>query len=229
MLNGLATFRNRRGLSEAELAEQLDVSRQTIVAIEKGKYDPSLPLAKEIARFFRVAVEDVFPANLEEAVATRATFVMTDLVGSTTLVQKLGEQYVELLRRHRELLIDVFTGHGGRVVDDTGDACFAVFDDPAPAIQAALAVQNSVASESWPGEVKLRVRIGIHTGEAYAVGNRFVGLAVHEAARVCETAEGGQILLSESTATAGSTEPLRDGGQHDLQGVGKRRLYVVGE
>lgn len=226
MLNVLRSFRERRGLSESELADELEVSRQTIVSLEKGKYDPSLPLAKQIARLFRVAVEDVFPADTEEAVLTRATFLMTDIEGSTSLVTSLGERYVELLRRHRELLIDVFTSRGGRVVDDTGDAAFAVFASPPEAIAAAMAAQASVAATRWPGEASLRIRIGIHSGEAFAVGNRFVGLAVHETARVCAEASGGQILVSEAAAGDGGTA-LRDSGSRELQGLGPRRLYVV--
>lgn len=62
--NRLAVCRDRRGLSHAELAGELSVSRQTVVSIETGKYDPSLPLASAIARSFRVAIVDVFPAAL---------------------------------------------------------------------------------------------------------------------------------------------------------------------
>jgi class 3 adenylate cyclase len=226
MLNKLRTFRERRGVSESELANELDVSRQTITAIERGKYDPSLPLASAIARFFRVAIEDVFPFSTMDIVRTVATFVMTDIVDSTELVQQLGEPYVEVLGRQRELLCDVFTDHGGRVVDDTGDANFAVFERPADAINAAMAAQRAVGAESWPHGCDLRIRIGIHTGEAYAVGNRFVGLAVHEAARVCQAASGGQVLVSEGAAQAGGAE-VKDAGQHDLDGVGRRRLYAV--
>src|ERR1041385_516714 len=116
MLNRLKLFRQRRNLTEAKLADALNVSRQTVVSIEKGKYDPSLPLAKEIARFFRVAVEDIFPAATGDTVRTTATFVMTDIVRSTELVQTLGERYVDVLRRHREILIEIFTTNGGRVV-----------------------------------------------------------------------------------------------------------------
>ena len=226
MLNKLRSFRERRGLSEAELAMQLEVSKQTITSIERGKYDPSLPLASAIARFFRVAIEDVFPFASNEIVRTVATFLMTDIVESTELAHRLGESYVDVLGRQRELLCDVFTDHGGRVVDDTGDANFAVFETPGEAISAAMVAQRAVGAEPWPQGCDLRIRIGIHTGEAYAVGNRFVGLAVHEAARVCQAAEGGQVLVSEGAAQAGGAEMV-DTGNHDLDGVGTRRLYAV--
>ncbi len=53
-------LREKRGMTQEELARALGVTRQTIIAIEKGKYDPSLKLALKIARFFGVRVEDVF-------------------------------------------------------------------------------------------------------------------------------------------------------------------------
>jgi class 3 adenylate cyclase len=230
MENRLKEFRERQGANESDLAEVLDVSRQTIVSIEKGKYDPSLPLAKAIARHFLVAVEDIFPTPPADAVLTHATFVMTDIEGSTALVQRLGESYVELLRKHRDLIVETFMSHAGRIVDDTGDAAFAAFNDPDDAIRASLAAQRAVAAAEWPGGVQLKIRIGIHTGEAFLVGNRFVGLAVHEAARVCDSASGGQILVSEAAATESDElerETFSKSADYNLHGVGDRRLYIV--
>jgi len=60
MRNLLKVLRAQHDLSQAALAEQLDVSRQTVNAIEKGKYDPSLPLALKIGRLFDKPVEDIF-------------------------------------------------------------------------------------------------------------------------------------------------------------------------
>jgi DNA-binding NarL/FixJ family response regulator len=66
-------------------------------------------------------------------------------------------------------------------------------------VDAAVAAQRALAEHGWPNDVELRVRIGIHTGEASLVGDQFVGLAVHRAARICDAGHGGQILLSETT------------------------------
>lgn len=228
--NRLADFRERRGVSQAELAGALDVSRQTIASIEKGKYAPTLPLAKALAAYFHVAVEDIFPTPSTEVVLEKATFVMTDIEGSTRLVQRLGRDFVELLQQHRSLIVETFMEHGGRIVDDTGDAAFAAFDDPDDAIRASLAVQRALAAATWPGGVELKVRIGIHTGEAFRVGNRYVGLAVHEAARVCSSASGGQILVSEAVATeSDEVEPkwFASSASYELKDVGDRRLWVV--
>ena len=60
MQSHLRELRERRGWSQGELAEQLDVSRQTVNAIETGKYDPSLPLAFRIARLFGQSIETIF-------------------------------------------------------------------------------------------------------------------------------------------------------------------------
>ena len=60
MKNKLRDLRDRHAWSQGDLAERLDVSRQTINAIETGKYDPSLPLAFRIARLFRQPIESIF-------------------------------------------------------------------------------------------------------------------------------------------------------------------------
>ena len=138
---------------------------------------------------------------------------MTDIVDSTELVQQLGEPYVEVLGRQRELLCDVFTDHGGRVVDDTGDANFAVFERPADAINAAMAAQRAVGAEPWPQGCDLRIRIGIHTGEAYAVGNRFVGTRRPRGGARVPGRAGGQVLVSEGAAQAGGAEREVDAGR----------------
>ncbi|ELK44712.1 helix-turn-helix transcriptional regulator [Halobacillus sp. ACCC02827] len=60
MKNHLVAYRKKHQLSQDRLAEKLGVSRQTIISIEKGRYDPSLPLAFKIARIFQAAIEDIF-------------------------------------------------------------------------------------------------------------------------------------------------------------------------
>ena len=60
MNNRLRELRETQGWSQGELAEQLEVSRQTVNALETGKYDPSLPLAFRIARLFALRIEDMF-------------------------------------------------------------------------------------------------------------------------------------------------------------------------
>ena len=63
MRNDVRERRTAKGLSQAELAERMDVSRQTINSIETDRYTPSLPLAIALARFFGVTVEEIFHAD----------------------------------------------------------------------------------------------------------------------------------------------------------------------
>jgi predicted ATPase/class 3 adenylate cyclase len=130
------------------------------------------------------------------------TFVMTDIEGSTRLFRELGERYVELLAIHQTLLRGPCKRYGGVEVGTEGDALFFVFPDASEAVAACLEGQRALAAHPWPPGVELRVRIGLHTGEAVPAGNDYVDLAVHQAARISSGAHGGQVLLSEATATA---------------------------
>ena len=130
------------------------------------------------------------------------TFVMTDIEGSTRLFRELGDRYVEVLATHQALLRGTFTNHRGVEVGAEGDALFFVFADASEAVAACLEGQRALAAQPWPPGVELRVRIGMHTGEARPVRNDYVDLAVHQAARISAGAHGGQVLLSQATAAA---------------------------
>ncbi len=67
MNNHIKALRAERGWSQAELADMLDVSRQSVNAIETGRYDPSLPLAFAIARLFQLPIESIFIPDQESA------------------------------------------------------------------------------------------------------------------------------------------------------------------
>ena len=130
------------------------------------------------------------------------TFVMTDIEGSTRLFRELGERYVEVLATHQALLRGPFSNHGGVEAGAEGDALFFVFPDASEAVAACLEGQRALTAHPWPPGVELRVRIGMHTGEARPVQNDYVELAVHQAARISAGAHGGQVLLSQATAAA---------------------------
>lgn len=130
------------------------------------------------------------------------TFAMTDIEGSTRLFRELGESYVELLATHQAVLRRPFIHHGGVEVGTEGDALFFVFADAAAAVAACLQGQRALATHPWPPGAEVRVRIGVHTSEAKPVGHDYVDLAVHQVARISAGAHGGQVLLSEATATA---------------------------
>src|SRR5207302_1935669 len=87
-------------------------------------------------------------------------------------------------------------------VGTEGDALFFAFSDAPGAVAACLDGQRALAAHPWPPGVEVRVRIGVHTSEARPVGHDYVDLAVHQVARISAGAHGGQVLLSEATATA---------------------------
>ena len=136
--------------------------------------------------------------------------LFTDVEGSTRLLHELGaEAYAEALTEHRRVVREVFAAEGGVEVDTQGDAFFYVFADARAAVAAAMAA--NVALE--PSLV--RIRMGLHTGEALLTGEGYVGEDVHLGARIASAGHGGQVLVSAATRA------LLDGGVTDL---GEHRL-----
>jgi DNA-binding NarL/FixJ family response regulator/class 3 adenylate cyclase len=155
--------------------------------------------------------------TIDEPTAT-VTFLFSDVEGSTALLRKLRERYVAVMSDHEQLLREAWGRAGGRELDADGDSFFVAFRRPRNAVDAAVAAQRAVATHPWPDGVDLRVRIGIHTGEASVAGDQYVGLAVHRAARICDVGHGGQILLSETTRS------LLEDEEEELEGVEVRDL-----
>ncbi len=150
------------------------------------------------------------------------TFLFTDVEGSTRLLHALGEQYGDALAQHRELFRAVARENGGVEVDTQGDAFFVAFTRARDAVSAAAEAQRAFAGHSWPNDMELRVRMGVHTGEPTATAEGYVGVDVHRGARVCAAAHGGQVLLSQPTRDLLVDEPLeglslRDLGEHRLK------------
>lgn len=160
---------------------------------------------------------------MTELPAGTLTFVFSDVEGSTRLLRQLGERYAPVVADHQRLMREAFTGHGGREVDAQGDSFFVAFARPRDAVLAALGAQRSLSEHEWPAQAELRVRIGIHTGPAEVVGERYVGLAVHRAARICSLGHGGQILLSQATVSVLEDE-LEELLDVELRDLGEQRL-----
>jgi predicted ATPase/class 3 adenylate cyclase len=125
------------------------------------------------------------------------TFLFTDIEGSTRLVQDLGPAYRDVLERHQSLLRDAFSR--GVEVGTEGDSFFVAFASATDAVAAAAAGQLALAAEAWPEGHPVRVRMGLHTGQANPGADGYVGYDVHRAARIAAAGHGGQVLLSEST------------------------------
>ena len=148
-------------------------------------------------------------------------------------MQQLGQGYVELQMVHHELLREAFRSNEGRELRTEGDSFFCVFASALDACHAAAAAQQSFAEHRWPEGGALRVRIGLHTGEAPLMGDEYIGLDVHHAARIAGAAYGGQVLVSEATqALVAGRLPerlqLRDLGLHRLRDLaGTEHLYQL--
>ncbi len=155
------------------------------------------------------------------------TFLFTDIEGSTQLLNRLGDRYAHVLMRHRELVDQAITAHEGVVVRTEGDAFFAAFQKASTAVAAAIAAQHDLTKEPWPPNSPLRVRMGLHSGEADLVRGDYVGLSVHVAARVSAAANGGQILITEATAELAGNPDTSDLGRHVLKDVGDFRLLQL--
>jgi predicted ATPase/class 3 adenylate cyclase/transcriptional regulator with XRE-family HTH domain len=150
------------------------------------------------------------------------TFLFTDIAGSTRLLQRLRSHYAEALTTHQRLLRTAFTAHGGYEVDTQGDSFFIAFPSALEALQAAVDATRTLAEQAWPEEVAVLVRMGLHSGVPQLVGERYVGLDVHRAARIAAAGHGGQILLSAATAELVRHDlpdgvSLRDLGSHRLK------------
>jgi predicted ATPase/class 3 adenylate cyclase len=157
------------------------------------------------------------------------TLLFSDIEGSTRLLRRSGEAYAGLLAEHRRLLREAFERFGGHVLDSEGDAFFVAFASADDAASAAAEAQTVLAGYEWPGEHEIRVRMGLHTGEPRAVDGRYVGLDVHQAARVMAVGHGGQVVLSESTRVLlDERVALRDLGSHRLKDFsGAQRLFQL--
>jgi class 3 adenylate cyclase len=160
------------------------------------------------------------------------TFLFSDVEASTSLLQRVGsEAFAAMLARHTRLLAEVCAARGGSVVDTQGDSCMLVFESASEALIAAVQAQRAIADEPWPEP--LLVRMGLHTGEAAVVEGRYVGVAVHRAARICAAAAGGQVLVSATArdVAADALPPslaFEDFGRRKLKGLdGLERLFVL--
>jgi len=156
--------------------------------------------------------------------------MMTDIEGSTALVHRLGEEYGDLLDGVRNLVRESVLRNQGHEVDSRADEFFAVFVDPGSAVRAASEIQRELKTRSWPLDLPVRVRIGIHHGRPTRRGNGYLGIAVHTAARLCATAKGGQIVASAEVREAikGSGVRFKSLGLVSLPGLPEARsLYQV--
>lgn len=153
-----------------------------------------------------------------------ATVLFTDIVGSTEHAQALGDRsWRDLLERHHAVVRNELTRFRGREIDTAGDGFFAAFDGPARAIRCALAIRGAAS------ELGLELRAGLHTGECELLGDKIAGIAVHTGARVAARAGPNEVLVSGTVRdlVSGSGIAFEDRGEHELKGIGPRRVFAV--
>ncbi len=159
------------------------------------------------------------------------TLLFSDIEGSTALLERAGEQWPELLQRHRRIIRDAVAAWAGVERGTEGDSFFVTFDSPSAALRAAVQAQREMETADWPAGLRVRVRMGLHLGEVDDLDGGLVGLTIHHAARVAATAHGGQIVASDAVRDHARVLPeettLQSLGIHRLRDVGTIALYQV--
>lgn len=169
-------------------------------------------------------VQELLPWQLRAATAATPrrvikTFVFTDIVSSTQLVEAIGDDAWEVLSRwHDDMLRSLVAAHNGEVIDTAGDGFFIGFDSPEAALACAVAIQRRLAEHRKTSGFAPQLRIGVHASEATQTLNAFRGRGVHEAARIGALAGAGEILASSNTAV-GSKYPTDAPREVSLKGI----------
>ena len=175
---------------------------RTVLAEELG-VDPGPDLRRlEAAVIAQDSALEVPAAQSVSSVVRAVTFLLTDIEGSTAAWEADAAAMAIALARHDELVEQVVTSRGGRLIKTRGegDATFSVFDRPSAAAAAAVEMQEAIACEPWILKDPMRIRVALHTGEAELRDGDYFGRSVNRAARLRSLAEGGQIVCSGATA-----------------------------
>ena len=167
----------------------------------------------------------MFGVTPDENESVLATILFTDIVDSTATLSRIGDAaWRRLLHQHNQVMRVELDRYRGREMGTTGDGFLALFDGAARAVRCANAMIGAV------GELDIRIRAGLHTGEVAITGGQARGLAVHAAARVSALAGPGEVLVSSTTRDLldGSGLSLVSRGEHELKGLaGARTIYAL--
>ncbi|MEP7135675.1 MAG: tetratricopeptide repeat protein [Chloroflexota bacterium] len=250
--------RSGRGLTQEQLAHQIGCAAITLRKIESEERRPSEQIVERLAEIFNIPKDEQTkflryargdwqaaptdgientPWLVSDIRADRsnskihlATFLFTDIEGSAKLWDQSPEKMKAALQRHHEILQEAITSNGGAVFQIVGDAFCAAFPTVLSAISAAMIAQQGLYQEQWDLPFPMRVRMGIHTGEAEQtsdnplLGGYASNQTLNRVARILSAAHGGQILLSLATtdlikdSLSPNTE-LRDMGEHHLRNL----------
>jgi class 3 adenylate cyclase len=152
------------------------------------------------------------------------TLLMTDVEGSTTIVQRLGPRFGELVDEMWTVLRTATDAGGGCEVEARADEFFAAFEAPRAAVDAAIEIQRMFRSRSFVDDVEVRLRIGLHSGYPSSTADNYVGVDVNTTSRITALGHGGQILASANTreavrATNSTGVRFVSLGDHPLKGI----------
>lgn len=172
-------------------------AHRALQAAATTDYAPSpnrLRLQRRLDEVAMVRPQPTAPSRLSRV------FMFTDIVGSTNLVELLGDEaWDHLLRWHDQTFRDLFARHAGEEVNRLGDGFFVAFEGPETALSCAVAVQQALAAHRRDHGFAPDVRVGIHAAEATHQDGDYQGQGVHQAARIGAAASAGEILVSRST------------------------------
>jgi WD40 repeat protein/class 3 adenylate cyclase/tRNA A-37 threonylcarbamoyl transferase component Bud32 len=201
---------------EREQVEQLEAAIRLGLATDPA-HRPATP--GELVERLRAGWGAALPTGF-------MTFCMSDIEGSTAMWDSDPGAMAEALVRHDEIIGDRVESRGGSVIRSMGegDSTVSVFDSAPQALEAALAATRALAAETWPEDLRISVRFGLHSGEAERRGADYYGPTINLAARLRGEADGGQIFLSSVTAELVANRlpagcRLVDLGPHRLKGV----------
>ncbi len=171
------------------------------------------------------------PANSPDLPAGNVTFLFTDLEESSAAWERRPRETRVALHYHDRVAMELTRANGGVLIKHTGDGVKSVFTTPADALAAAVAMQKQFQQESWNGEERMRVRIGLHSGPAQPDGDDYYGGVINRAARVADVANGDQIAVTTAVVTQAESSNAEFGfvdcGVAQLRGCGQERVFLV--
>jgi pimeloyl-ACP methyl ester carboxylesterase len=199
------------------------IPNATLIELDSGDHLPFYDKPDEIIAHIQAFLTGGTAPDLAESRV--ATLMFTDIVGSTqTAVTKGDLRFGDFLEAHHAAVRAELERYRGEEVNTAGDGFLAAFDGPARAIKCAVAIRRALHAAGIP------CRIGLHTGECSLRHGDLVGIALHIAARVAESAPSGAVLVSQTVKdlVAGSGLGFEDAGLHRLKGLPDEwRLYTV--
>jgi DNA-binding SARP family transcriptional activator/tetratricopeptide (TPR) repeat protein len=216
-----------RALAAAgERGEALRVwERCRITLVEELGVDPAPETERVYLEILGAAARHGATSHLPSGVVT---FLLTDILESSAMWEADTAAMAAALERHDAIVGQVVTAHGGTLLKSKleGDATVSVFARATECAGAALALLDALAHEPWPERTEPRLRMAMHTGEAFERGGDYFGPALNRAARLRSIAGAGEVLMSQAVAELvrdilPDGVVLRDRGHRDLRGLSR--------